>query len=209
MPTPWDTTNLTPLATFVRTNYTGTTNRVVDLFNPLKNTLNGTALKTVYSFDGIHPNDAGHDITARALFQALNRLKFNFWQITIHQMKELFSIALFLSLTLLSLQQVESTLLAKAIHKPAHFTNPPVASIVPTNPAPVLFTNTFRITNDNGGVWSNICFLSCDQKAWRPIFTNLNVGDVIQIVSTNSTGFLWDVWVHCSIVSNQSTVPSQ
>ena len=63
MPTPWDTQDNTPTATFVRTNYSGTAVGVIDFFNPLKWTFGGYLLATNYaSADGIHPNLDGQNV---------------------------------------------------------------------------------------------------------------------------------------------------
>lgn len=57
--TPRDATDMTPAKTWLEATYSGKT---VDCFTPLAT---GTALNNTYdSTDGVHPNDAGHDLVA-------------------------------------------------------------------------------------------------------------------------------------------------
>jgi lysophospholipase L1-like esterase len=74
MPTPWGNgVDMTPTATFVRTNWAGSSVGIIDMFNPLKNGFTGHQLKTIYSFDNVHENDVGYDVDAWALYSGLNQ----------------------------------------------------------------------------------------------------------------------------------------
>jgi len=71
MTTPVAANDMTAVNLFIRTNYIGTTNLVVDLWNPMRAGFTGTGLKSIYQFDTIHPNAIGYDVVAQIVSKSI------------------------------------------------------------------------------------------------------------------------------------------